>query len=343
MRSRNSDLTVEIRPYVDEDEPAVLELLRATLGEGPVGERSHDFFRWKHVANPFGRSFMFVAELEGNVVGLRAFMRWRFHASGKVIPAVNAVDTATHPEYQRLGIFSRLTRTALEEIRREGGFVYNTPNERSLPGYLKMGWKRVGSVPIYVRVARPLRFSRGLRSLDQSFKDREAPPVTASTLSDTLSDGPALSDLLEEDAAIEGRLRTQRSLEYLAWRYQKVPRLDYRAVSKRRGQGLEGLAIFRVRARGRLWEATVSELLVRPGDLGTARSLLREIRRSVRVDHLTCHFPAGSTAARAARRGGFLRSPRGITFVVNDLGQEFHPDPRSFGSWALSLGDLEVF
>ena len=54
----------QVRQYRDSDEPRVLELLRLTLGEGPSGERTSAFFRWKHLANPFGRSFMLVAEFE---------------------------------------------------------------------------------------------------------------------------------------------------------------------------------------------------------------------------------------------------------------------------------------
>jgi len=337
-------MAVEVRPYADEDESKALELLRRTLGEGPVGERSPEFFRWKHIANPFGRSFMLVAELDGQIVGLRAFMRWRFRAGEESFRAVSAVDTATHPDFQGKGIFSQLTRAALDHVRGEAEFVYNTPNEKSLPGYLKMGWEKVATVPISVRVVRPAHFLGGIRSPRGSLHSHHEPPsIHADRAADLLSAGPALASLVEEDASSDRRLKTERDVKYLAWRYQAVPRLDYRAVSKWRGDQLRGVAIFRVRARARLWEATVTELLVPAGDRATARTLLGEVRRSVRVDHLTCHFPSGSTAARAARRRGFVRSPRGVTFVVNSLGKDLHPDPRSFGSWALSLGDLEVF
>jgi hypothetical protein len=58
---------------------------------------------------------------------------------------------------------------------------------------------------------------------------------------------------------------------------------------------------------------------------------------------LTCHFPPGSTPARAARRVGFLRVPGGVELVVNRLGEPVRPDPIELRSWALTLGDLEVF
>jgi hypothetical protein len=38
-----------------------------------------------------------------------------------------------------------------------------------------------------------------------------------------------------------------------------------------------------------------------------------------------------------------MKAPRGMTFVVNPLQGALAPDPYDLGSWALSIGDLEVF
>lgn len=84
--------------------------------------------------------------------------------------------------------------------------------------------------------------------------------------------------------------------------------------------GLRGAAVYRVRPRGRLREATVVELLVYPGDRTCASRLLRRVAHGADVDHLTCSFPSGSVQARAATRAGFLPSPEGLTLVANPLG-----------------------
>src|SRR5262249_36544520 len=117
-------------------------------------------FEWKHLANPFGRSIAIVAELEGSIVGLRALMRWELEAAGTKVAAVRAVDTATDPEVQRRGIFSGLTTDALDVSRDEGvDLVLNTPNDRSRPGYVKMGWQVVGTCRVWVKVRRPVRLA----------------------------------------------------------------------------------------------------------------------------------------------------------------------------------------
>jgi GNAT superfamily N-acetyltransferase len=345
MIETNARLSFDVRPYRDEDEPQVLDLLRATLGNGPAGVRSSEFFRWKHASSPFGRSFMLVADLDGRIIGLRAFMRWTFRAGERIHRAVRAVDTATHPDFQGKGIFSHLTLAALDELKNDVDFVFNTPNDQSLPGYLKMGWREVGRVPVSVRVRRPLRLLTVLSPLRRIPHRKDAPPeATVTPAREVLRDeGEAVRQFLEAQRARDNRLSTVRDIEYLRWRYGATPHLTYRAIMDTRGDRLRGMAIFRVRERRGLWEATVTELLVRTGDRKTARRLLRRVAGSAAVDHLACHFPHGSAQARAAARSGFLHSPGGVTLAVKPLRDELHPDPTMLASWAFSFGDVEVF
>jgi GNAT superfamily N-acetyltransferase len=343
---------VSVRTFAVEDLPRVLDLLDASLGGGPAGRRPPEMFRWKHLDSPFGPSYMLVAECDERLIGLRALMRWRFTAGGTTIRAARAVDTATHPDYQGRGVFSLLTKAALEAVAGEVELIFNTPNGKSGPGYLKMGWQEVGRVPVAVRVRRPVRLLSGLRARSELGPAPSAPAVPAARV---LERGEEVARLLERDASPEpgpagpagrstgpGRLTTPRDLAYLRWRYGAAPLLGYRAVTEEREGRLAGVAIFRVRPRGRLWEATISEVLA-GGDAHTASRLLRRVAREAKVDHLTFHAPAHSPLARAAARSGFLRSPAGITLVANPLRRDLRPDPTRLDAWALSLGDLEVF
>jgi len=335
---------LQVRVFGEQDEPQVLELLDAALGGGPVGAWTPELFRWKHAENPFGPSFMLVAEAGGRIVGLRAFMRWQFEAAGRTVRAIRAVDTATHPDYQGRGIFSRLTLEALDALRDDVDLVFNTPNEKSLPGYLKMGWRSVGRLPVSIRVLRPVRVLRRLRRLDGAERpDTVTPEGRAVSVPDALADEDGLTRLLSAAQSPSSGLRTPRTTEYLRWRYGDGSGLGYRAVQLHDRGRLRGLAIFRVRSRRRLWEATVSEVISEPADRGAARRLLRAVGRSTPVDHVACHVPPGSTVAGAARLAGFVPVPIGITLVVNPLREGLDIDPFDLRSWNLSLGDLEVF
>jgi hypothetical protein len=109
------------------------------------------------------------------------------------------------------------------------------------------------------------------------------------------------------------------------------------------GGVLAGIALFRLRQRGRLWESTVADVIVRPGDVRTAGRLLRRVAGAAAVDHVACSFPPESEPARAARASGFLRSPGGPTLTAKAVRADLRPDPYERRSWALCLGDLEVF
>jgi hypothetical protein len=336
-----SRLDYELSEYQEGDEPAVLELLAASLGPGPTGERSPELFRWKHLRNPFGPSLMLVAREGDRVIGLRAFMRWEFLVEGRTVRAVRAVDTATHPDHQGTGVFSRLTRAGVDALRGDVDLIFNTPNQRSGPGYLKLGWRPVGRMPVGIRVRRPLRFAAGLPSLRAGAEapDAGTPPVDAPPPAPALDRaGPLLEELRPDPR----RFTTPRHLDYLRWRYAEAP-FDYRAVAEEQGGRPAGLAVFRLRPRGSLWEASVTDLLVPPGDRRMARRLLRRVARSGAFDHLTCSFPPGSDAGRAARGAGFLPAPWGPRLVVNPLVPASGPDPTEMSSWGLSLGDLEIF
>lgn len=346
MTTVGTRVDFEVRAYQDHDERGVLSLLDRALGGGPAGERSPEFFRWKHLENPFGRSFMTVAVADdGDVIGFRAFMRWRFRAGDATVRAVRAVDTATHPDHQRRGVFSRLTGLALDRLSSEADLIFNTPNGKSGPGYLKLGWLAVGTLPVAVRVRHPVAVgrARGGRRQGEQEPFRPPPPVTAARAVDVLADTAGVARLLERVVLPERSLATLRSVDYLHWRYGRAPLLDYRAVAERRQGELAGVAIFRVRPRGRLWETTVAEVLVADDDGAVASRLLRKVVAAARVDHLTCSFPDRSAARRAARRRGFCRVPGGIVLVAKPLRPDLDPRPDDLRSWALSLGDVEVF
>ncbi|MEA2556662.1 MAG: hypothetical protein QOG88_200 [Actinomycetota bacterium] len=330
--------TITTRPMQDADLPGVIALLERTLGPAPGGVPRADLFTWKHLRGPFGRSVASVAEMEGEIVGLRSFLRWGFVADGDPIRAVRAVDTATSPAVQRRGLFSRLTAEGLEVCRDEGiAFVFNTPNDKSLPGYLKMGWHVVSVWPMRLKVRRPDRLL--LAGLKRDL--RSGAGVSAPEGSSLL---PA--DSPEADAAFEtasswrvptGRLHTVRTAAYLRWRYAGGPLAYHVMVAD------EAVVVLRLRARGDLREAVVCEALAAPGAARSLGGMLARIPREAGADHAVAHVGPGWPAADLLSGAGYRRMPRGgMTFTVRSLSGAT-PDPLRASSWSLTLGDLEVF
>lgn len=336
---------VAIREYAPADEVPVLGLLNLALGSGRAFERSSAFFRWKHLENPFGASLMLLAN-GSEIVGLRAFLRWEFRSGGTVLHGVRAVDTATHPGYQRLGIFSRLTTACLERAKAEGAhLVFNTPNRFSLPGYLKLGWTYVGRTTVMVRPLRPLRMARAIVAPhgDASREDDRVGREWIRSVDDLLAAEQALAGLLtRDDAALASGIRTARSVAFLRWRYARVPSLHYGAHWVDDGD-LRAAAIYRVTRRRGLRELMLTELFF--DDDRAGRRVLREILGDVPADYVVAHCAWATPHRRLLLALGFLPAPRlGPHFTVRPLAAlGAGRDPKAAASWRLSLGDLEVF
>lgn len=343
----------EIRDYQTEDESPVLALIQEGMGGGQTGTRDKTFWQWKHFDNPFGQSISLVAESHtGDIIGLRTFMRWRFKAANTTINAVRAVDTVTHPEYRRYGVFSALTRRAVEQVKQNGiDMIYNTPNDQVLPGYLKLGWNYVSLIRPMVKVINYPRFiaalvrsrnkprASGQISPDEVFKN----PLP--TINEFLSDKKAVGQLLDSQSKNPAEyLCTDRFPDYLKWRYADHPYVDYRVLYSVKNGVFSGCIVLRPSTRFGLKEVVIDELLFSKPDGKEATSLLRELRKNINADYVIAYFARDSFQRHILRRNGFYQVPAGgQNYTVNVLNSNLAVSPLALENWRLTLGDLEMF
>lgn len=302
----------------DADIEPVLDLMRVSLGESKLLQRSSELFRWKHIDNPFGRSIGLVAEDGGEIVGLRTFMRWELVTpTGETLRCVRAVDTATHPDHQRRGIFSRLTEEGIEIARSEGvDLVFNTPNDKSKPGYLKMGWQEVGRIGAMVRPTPALLRREESEDTSPELFMRGARPAAGLDMTDRLPRG----------------LRTPRSPEYLAWRFSSHPTARYFAAGDS-----SGLAVLRPNRRDDRRELVVADLLGAPAAAGRAAV------KAASGSYLATWFSPGGPERAALVRRGFVPVPgfTALTLVMRPL-REVPPEYWSMDTWDVAVSDFEL-
>ena len=344
----------QIRPYEPESIPAILALTRTALGDSGAVQKTEAFWQWKHQDNPFGPSYGLYAwdEAARLAAGLRVLMRWEYRSPDRQpYQAVRAVDTATHPAFQRRGIFSTLTRQAIEDLTNEGvHFIFNTPNRRSLPGYLKLGWQIVAAWPLYAKLLRPGRM--GLRRLGLG---RGAPPAgqfEAFFGPDILPwsvfverYGQAIEPLVDSWEAERNRvgLRTPRPLDYLQWRYGRHPHQTYGVCPSETSAGLAGFGVVRPNVRYGWQEIVLTDIFLAEPSPQAGRSLLNKLAGQTKGDYLVAHFAEKTLERSLLKRSGFFRLPRqGLTFTVRALNLPW-PDVVDPRNWDLTLGDLEVF
>jgi GNAT superfamily N-acetyltransferase len=316
------------------DEPAVLALLASAFGRWPrnLDAEPGAFFRWKHKTSPFGPSIRLVAKVDGDVAGFLALMPWRLSFAGTIYETIRGVDIAVAPDFQHLGVANALIAAARSSYSPDIALGWSNPNERSRPGVLKSGRKRVDGLPRFVGSG-----GAGLGTAKRLFAS--GPPSPADEADESLvvalADEPLLERVLSGPSPI-GRISTAHDVDFLRWRYGQQG--HYRAVVSEHPRAGAGIAIFRTQTRGRFSVAFVCELLTELDDEGVVRELVRRVRQSARTDFLVSAF----TSPRAARRCGLVRSRRTAMIAANPLRDGLAPNPTQASAWALSLGDLEV-
>lgn len=321
---------LEIRRATPADRPQILDLMVSSLGWAR-DERHDAMFSWKHDENPFGASPAWVAVEGERVLGFRTFLRWAFALpDGGSVRAVRAVDTATHPDARGRGLFRSLTLAAIADLETEGvDWIFNTPNDQSRPGYLKMGWVEVGRMTLCIRPrATPGTLLATARNRAAHADLWPADGQSDGSVTDLLhGHADAVAALLQQEVA-KG-VRTERTTAYLAWRYGYGP-LGYRATTHPEGAH-RGFAITRLRRRGSARELSVCELVTSPGDDGAARATLRVAARESSPDFLA---GLGDVPGMVRLRG------RGPVLTARAVSTS---PPSDLALWQLGLGDIELF
>jgi GNAT superfamily N-acetyltransferase len=329
---------MEIREATEADIPQIVSLLKASLGEDLM-PKSERYWRWKHIDNPFGASPVLVAVDENQIVGVRAFMRWAWTSSKGRVESVRAVDTATHPDFQGKGIFSKLTRALLETCKTKNyDLVFNTPNSKSLPGYLKMGWEKAGKLPVSLQMINPMKMLANTVGVDfhpKLFSEQNQ-------LSYFLSHEDLASLLSSVQQTFSAQYVTAHTVPSLKWRYQNVPVEQYYAAGLETNRVLKGVLFYRIKFTRLGIEFRITDAFIpNPSSLKEMKAILHQKIKDHSADYVTF----GALTKLNSLKGFFSVNQRMFSPVVTirqiqniDLN-----DFRTFNHWAPSLGDLELF
>ena len=317
-RARASGM--DIRPATAADRDQMIEAMRKPLqwGDNP---RAAALFAWKHDENPFGQSPIWLALDGTRIVAVRTFMQWRFQRGDDLLKVARAVDTATDPVYQGRGLFTELTAVGVTELAEQGyDFIFNTPNEQSRPGYLKLGWREVGALPVAVRPQ--------ARRIHQTLRSR----VPADLWSTACDVGISVAHWLEMGglnarppvgAADVRALVTPIDAAFIRWRYAH-PLLAYRVV-----ENDECALIVRARTRGRAQELVIAAAF---GPAAAADQLMISTLQRTACAHALRLGPARPLQGIVPLTGGPRLTWRGLN----------SPGMPPLSNWQLSLGDIEL-
>lgn len=331
-------MLMNLRPAVPGDKPAIIELLKSSLGDSMI-PKSTPLWNWKHEQNPFGQSFVLLAEENGQLIGVRAFMQWTWRYRDQRFQAIRAVDTATHPDHQGKGIFKKLTLRQLELCEKEGiGFVFNTPNEQSRPGYLKMGWQQQGKLPLKLKAVNPLKLALRILLKQSLPAPVEVPKVPA-------GEWEKVYQLFSrEPLRPENYLHADITASYIRWRYAENPLFNYGMISDFENYVL----LFRPKDHARYRELRITDFVLFNDSASIRKHMSKQVLQAARQYKADIISMSGNQFSYHRKYFGWMGlvpvKPFGpivtIRKVSADTNMELLMDVRN---WQFSLGDLELF
>ena len=305
------------------DIPNIVELLKLSLGESVI-EKSSTIWNFKHADNPFGSSHVLVATDDKDIfVGVRAFMKWNWQLGNDVWIAYRAVDTATHPDFQGKGIFKKLTLKALDDVQEnQETFVFNTPNDKSRPGYLKMGWVIVDALPIAI-----------VPTIIYCFQNIFKKKVINTNQIET-NRLEELCKIHNEVLSENNTIFTPKSVSYLKWRFEENPMQKYKVVSTN-----DSYVAMYIKKRRFFKELRVVEVI------SSNESIHKKVMQNAIIDYAIqnrCWITtlANKDLFRLRLYGKF--GPK-LTFKSLTKDTLFVTKALDINNWKYSLGDLELF
>jgi GNAT superfamily N-acetyltransferase len=114
------------------------------------------YLRWLYAENPCGAVVGYNARHEGRLVAHYVCVPMSVTSEGQIRSALLSLNTATHPEFQGKGLFTRLAELTYAAGAEEGAeLIYGVANGNSTPGFVrKLGFSLVAPLESRVGVGR---------------------------------------------------------------------------------------------------------------------------------------------------------------------------------------------
>ncbi len=212
---------------------AFKELLQQSKINDELFTISH--FSWKY-NGPAGKAKIAVMQKDGKLVGSVSMFPVTLVKGNRLFRAWNAGDVAVLPEYRGKFFFNQCMN-ALKSSNSENDFLFGFPNYNNLSGAKRAGFKHIKDLRFYIK---PF-FSVISKRLD---------------MTKTFS---VQQDQYAKILAEKGQVMLFRSSDYMNWRYQQKPGVDYLCYAHIERDTVIGNVVVRAVQRGSIKVLVVME------------------------------------------------------------------------------------
>lgn len=304
-------------------------------------------FAWKFESYPASTpAYQYVAAESSDLVGYYAAIPFTYSINGTATTCGMVCDVMTHPERRGKGIFTHIGHYATDEMKREGlGFVTGYPiRPEVIPGHLKVGWRQVQRLPVYLRVLgtrsflpQPLRFLASAVDPLLGLLQACTLPPSQEYSTDVLqrdaflarycSDGREYSDFLRRWSRQQANALL-KTCDFLRWR-TNAPGSQYLFVTLHYEDKLVGLAIARpTQLKGVETLALLDFMVLAEHTKGCSalHQQLKRIAREHRKDAIACMCSSQSAKRYGFVRSAYFRSHLVFTLIVKKLDDRIEDD-----------------
>jgi hypothetical protein len=238
------------------DRPVLIDLISRNLPRHTDGAT----FDWLYLESPHGKAHVWLAveQEAGKVIAAAAAFPRQVYMGDSEIAAWVLGDFCLDPQYRSLGPAMELQRACLGVMESNGGkFCYDFPSAGMVAVYKRLGFAVKEKM---LRLAKLLRVDRKVREIVNIPTAQRAVSAVGNSLL-KLSPKKFVSDYSVEFAVHPGPcdeefsiltskqrgslgICSQRSAEYLNWRYLKNPLKSHEIMTARRDGALIGYVVW---------------------------------------------------------------------------------------------------
>ncbi len=242
-----------VRAELRADHDKIVELLARNEPDMPCVS---DQVRWHFERNPHGegRAFLLLTEPGGKPVGLTGLVMRRMWVGGALLPAGRTWGVSVDKEHRTLGPAIQLARAAVAELEHGLSFIYVLPYTKTAAAlFARVGYQKLGRFDRFVRVLRSRSYLRSVtkhhafqhpllqrplvqQTLEGPLAELLAPPADLATrlwfdrpwqrprdlVACCVPGFDRRFDELWERARARYRVASERSSEFLGWRFRRA-------------------------------------------------------------------------------------------------------------------------
>ena len=356
MTKEKKETLWKARPFMRGDEKALADLYETVL-QRPFEDSK---WGWQFGEAASGVGYIGLADHDGRLAGQYATVPVRMQIQGKKTPTSLSLDTMTHPDYRKQGIFITLAKKVYEQSEAQGvKFVYGFPNDNSFPGFVKyLDFFVLEDLPA---MTRPLSMAGILKHtakvgflstiigvpLQAIFNLVTHKRVKDANIRvEMASEFPKEVSALFEKIAPRFRNLIIRDYDYLSWRYDNNPSHSYDIYLGYRGNELSGYCVCGATERKNVSIGLIVDLFADPDDDDLVASLAQkalEVMAKGGTMTASCVLTSKSPFLKTLRRMGFVFPMRRFPFIIRPNSSPADASSvNNVSDWHITLGDGDL-